>query len=251
MNMSNIDNKIGLVIPCYNEENRLPVGAFEEFIVANSNVFFCFSNDGSSDSTAKILRELRAKFPNQVVIEELVKNMGKAEAVRRGVFKIKKEVDDLDYVGYFDADLATPLSELFYLIRSFNTKERVMVFGSRWSRLGADISRSNMRHYLGRIIATGISITLGLPINDSQCGAKLFSSKLCDELFKDPFSTTWLFDVEIFARLVNKYGHKKMSVVAVEVPLNKWTEIEGSKVSLWDGLTTFYHLWAIRRRYKI
>ena len=52
----NISFQIGIVVPCYNEENRISLLEFEKHIIKNKNHFFCFVNDGSTDKTLKILQ---------------------------------------------------------------------------------------------------------------------------------------------------------------------------------------------------
>lgn len=241
--------EITIVIPCYNEETRLPVRDFEDFLSTYQNISICFSNDGSKDNTLAVLNKIKDSFPEQVLINNLEINQGKAEAVRTGILKSKVFFSP-EYIGFFDADLATPLEEVFFLKDQFSDNKK-LVFGSRWSRLGVTIVRSQQRHYLGRIIATAISLALGLPTYDTQCGAKLFKSTICHQLFKEPFTSKWLFDVEIFARMINLLGREETQNQALEVALNNWHEVAGSKVTYLDGIKSFYFIWKIKRRYKL
>src|SRR5436309_1538575 len=153
-----------------------------------------------------MLESLRTEDPSRYAVLDLSRNGGKAEAVRRGVVSALERPPD--FVGFWDADLATPLSELpsFVDVLARN-KETQMVFGARVRLLGRDISRRPSRHYVGRVGATLISSTLGLPVYDTQCGAKLFrASDMFRDLFAAPFVSRWIFDVEIIARLVQRIG---------------------------------------------
>ena len=162
-----------LVVPCFNEAQRLDSAAFLAGLTAQPRLGFCFVNDGSGDETSLALRELAAKAPERITVVDLDRNRGKAEAVRRGMLTAVEDSKHA-FVGYWDADLSTPLSEVAPFI---NTLERnvdaVAAIGSRWRRLGADIDRRALRHVLGRVFATLASMTLDLPVYDSQCGAKL------------------------------------------------------------------------------
>ena len=77
--------KICIVIPCYNEGDRLPVKEFNNFLTASDSVFFYFVNDGSNDNTSEILNSLRSNWSEKTMVLNLPCNCGKAEAVRRGV----------------------------------------------------------------------------------------------------------------------------------------------------------------------
>ena len=76
--------KICIVIPCYNEGDRLPVKEFNNFLTASDSVFFYFVNDGSNDNTSEILNSLHGNWSEKTMVLNLPCNCGKAEAVRRG-----------------------------------------------------------------------------------------------------------------------------------------------------------------------
>lgn len=219
------------VVPCFNEEERLQPARFLQAARSFDGVEFCFVDDGSTDGTRKILAQLENDGDGQVSCCYLDKNSGKAEAVRQGVrFAGEKKCQ---FIGYWDADLATPLATIgrFQQVILEHPSAK-MICGSRIKRLGADIHRHWYRHYPGRIIATGISILLGLPIYDSQCGAKVIGRDLAQQIFQDPFISPWLFDVELFARFMSLDGKRQVMEQTVELPLESWQDVGKSKISL-------------------
>ena len=98
---------------------------------------------------------------------------------------------DPDYIGYWDADLETPLEAIPALCELLDARPDLeIVFGARVRLLGRAIARSALRHYLGRMFATAASMVLGLAVYDTQCGAKLFrASPAIRALFQEPFLT--------------------------------------------------------------
>jgi dolichyl-phosphate beta-glucosyltransferase len=118
-----------------------------------------------------------------------------------------------------------------------------MVFGSRVKLLSNKITRNPMRHYLGRVFATFASITIGLAVYDTQCGAKVFHNSILKELFFRPFSSRWIFDVEIFMRFRNSQSIDR----AKEVVLDEWTGYDGSKIRLKDLIRIPFELIKIAR----
>lgn len=237
-----------IIIPCYNEENRFSKELFNEFYL-KSEICFCFVNDGSKDNTLQMLNGLQHGRKERIIVVDLKQNSGKAEAVRHGILQ-SINWKQLDFIGYFDSDFATPLSEIPYLLNQFdNNPNYQIVFGSRVKLMGRKIEREILRHYLGRIFSTTASLMLKLPIYDTQCGAKYFRLQLAQQIFSQPFISRWLFDVEIFARIINLYGYEQAAAVMYEAPLNQWSEIGGSKLSFRHYLIAPYELFRIKLRY--
>lgn len=238
-----------LVVPCYNEGRRLPVPEFEDFIRGREDVRICFVNDGSVDDTIILLRGIYERNPHKVILLDMESNCGKAEAVRRGVLRVSG-LSGVTHVGFFDADLATPLNEALRLVLYMDQAGASMAFGSRVKRLGIQIERQAVRHYLGRVFATEASLLLGLPVYDTQCGAKVFRRELAETVFMKPFLSRWFFDVEIFFRLKAFFGSQRLAREVIEVPLNVWIDRGGTKVGLMDFLKAPFELLRIWFVYK-
>lgn len=239
-----------VVVPCYNEAHRLPVDTFQSFASRVRTVRFLFVDDGSTDATLQVLLSLRESDSEAFDILSLEENAGKAEAVRQGILNALKSGPD--YVGFWDADLATPLDAILEFCDLLESRPNIeMVFGARVQLLGRTIRRNLLRHYLGRIFATVASILLGVSVYDTQCGAKLFRVNPClYALLREPFITRWIFDVEIIARLIQADATKSRARdVIYESPLSEWRDVKGSKITPGDFFRAAFEMIAIYRRY--
>ena len=126
-----------------------------------------------------------------------------------------------------------------------------LVMGARVQLLGRRIDRKASRHYLGRVFATAASLTLGIAVYDTQCGAKLFRAS--DELWSvldEPFRSRWIFDVELLARMI-LYRRQRalpgLENAVFEHDLDEWCDVAGSKLSVFDFIRAVPELLAIRR----
>lgn len=244
-----------LVVPCYNEAARLDRDAFLRFLAAAPAEFrILFVDDGSTDDTNGVLSELVRSDPARCSLLTLPANSGKGEAVRLGMLAALRDAPL--YIGYWDADLATPLESVRDLQRVLDENGDVeVVMGARVQLLGHTIERRAWRHYMGRVCATLVSVILDLPVYDTQCGAKLFRrSPRTAELFGDPYTTRWLFDVEILARMLclrrrSGVPLPSMRRAVFEYPLPRWRDVHGSKVSLRDITRTVPDLLRVWLRY--
>lgn len=240
--------KVCIIVPCYNESQRLKLSVFHDFLVQQEQVDLLFSNDGSTDQTGSILEKFVSEHPGRSALFNLKQNAGKAEAVRQGM-KEAFENESYAYIGFWDADLATPLSEILHFLDYMQEDNKKIAIGSRMKRLGSTVDRKRSRHLLGRVFSTFASIILKLPVYDTQCGAKIFSKEL-SYLFEEKFITKWLFDIELLARYRNKAGLNNTLNDVVEVPVKAWVEVGGSKLKLSHMLKVPLELMAINRKYN-
>lgn len=224
-----------IVVPCYNEEHRIDSEAFLN-LAASDGIRLQFVNDGSSDGTGPLVRRLMKETPAIDVID-LPANVGKAEAVRRGLLAAVES--GVPIAGYLDADLSTPGSEILRMVRILEQRSDLMaVFGSRIARLGSRIERSPVRHYTGRVFATVASLALGVAVYDTQCGAKVFrvNANLAAAI-DHPFRSSWSFDVLLCQRLFD--GTTEVPGLPIssflEMPLDDWSDIPGSKLKVTAG----------------
>lgn len=225
--------RLVLVVPCYNEQHRIRIEPFVRCVDGSDGVVILFVDDGSTDGTRAMLEDACRERADSMRVMSLPVNAGKGAAVRAGVREASGWNPEL--IGYWDADLATPLDELPLFLEALATRPTVdLVLGSRVKLLGRTIDRRMSRHYIGRVFATLASMALRLAVYDTQCGAKVFRARPeVLEAFAEPFRARWIFDVEILARLgaiQRRDGGPGLEVTAYELPLRTWSDVEGSKV---------------------
>ena len=186
-------SKVLIVVPCYNEAARLSAPGFAP-LWRRDGVELLFVDDGSRDDTARVLGALCETAEGRAAHISLAKNQGKGEAVRQGMLHALERAPEV--VGYIDADLSTPAHEVLRLVDTIEQTSAAAVLASRVVHMGADIRRRPWRHYLGRVFATAASISLGVPVYDTQCGAKLFRvTPTLREALRTPCAARWAFDV--------------------------------------------------------
>jgi len=241
---------LALIVPCYNEATRLDEPAFRDFVSSRPSVTMLFVDDGSTDATFEILGRLEKSAPGRIGVLRLEANRGKAEAVRLGILEgIRRQAE---LVGFWDADLSTPLEAIDdFLALMAKRPEMDLVLGSRVMLMGRDIRRSAWRHYLGRVFATAASLTLDLPVYDTQCGAKVFRvNEATASVFARPFCSRWIFDVEILARYLavpNRPGDPRRRSRIYEVAVPAWHDVAGTKLRASDFVRSMSELVGIWR----
>jgi glycosyltransferase involved in cell wall biosynthesis len=239
-----------LVVPCHNEASRLQTSAFLDFVARHPSVRLLFVDDGSGDGTVAVLERLGQEAPASIRAMRLQTNQGKAEAVRLGLLDAMTGGPAL--VGFWDADLSTPLTAVAdFLNVAAKFPDVDLILGSRVLLMGRDVRRKASRHYLGRVFATAASLALGLPVYDTQCGAKVFrANEALGRVLSAPFRSRWIFDVEVLARYialpVDDGGTPRRSRI-YELTVPAWHDVPGSKLKASDFIRSVAELVAIWR----
>lgn len=234
-----------IIVPCYNEADRIKTDPFSTLVEQHKDVALFFVDDGSKDRTRVVLEQFQVKHPAQVQILKHETNKGKAAAVFTGV-NAALNMGSFSHIGYLDADLST-LPADFYDMYQLQVQQGLdYIFGSRIRMQGHVIKRNAFRHIAGRIVATLIDSRFRLGIYDTQCGAKCFTSTLCNLVFKTEFKTSWLFDVEIFLRIRQLAPDAK----GMEYALKRWENEKGSKISALSFARVWNEIRLLKKYYR-
>lgn len=232
---NNYQGKLSLVIPLYNEVDRVGL-MFEELknfeTVWKLPYEVILVDDGSSDETLSILKatyedtEQSEKVTYKVVAVE--KNAGKGNALKVGVAEATG-----DHILTLDADMAaTPDSLLEWLgiLEGKTFGDDTILIASREHEKSVIDTNKNDRRVLGRTFNFGIQILTGVNLKDTQCGFKLYPKEIAKRLFENMRVKGWAHDVELI------HNAKLYDIDVVEMPI-RWKEVAESKVSMWsDGL---------------
>ncbi len=232
-----------IVIPAFNEESRIAttlrltldyirnVSPESELIVVN---------DGSTDATATITREVFSETKVATQLLENFPNRGKGAAVRSGLLAAQKPIG-----LFFDADLSTPLDETPKVIEPISNGDVDIAFGSR------AIDRSLIgqhqpwqREQGGRVFNLLVRLATGLPFWDTQCGFKAFRLDVCRPILEAAHIDGFAFDVELL------YLAQRAGLRIREIPV-RWNHAEGSKVDfIHDSLRMLGEVIALRKKHK-
>jgi len=167
---------LSVVIPAFNETKSLKKGVLDEVFDYLSQQKFVWEvllvDDGSTDSTLKLLRKFAAKHQEFRVLAE--PHRGKGGTVIAGVLKARGGV-----VLFADMDQATPISEVEKFLPKFNEGYDIVI-ASRAGREGAPLVRKLMAYGFA-VLRT---LVLRLPYRDTQCGFKAFRKEAAQKIFK-------------------------------------------------------------------
>ena len=213
--------KWSVVIPAFNEEERLPPYLHEvvSYFESRGDPYeVLVVDDGSRDATVDRARAMGQRAPVRVI--PLGGNEGKGAAVRRGMLAATG-----DYRMFADADGATPIAELKRLEAALAAGADIAIGSRAMQDPGVSVVARPHRVAAGRVF-NWLVARLGLAgIGDSQCGFKAFTAHAAEVLFSRVRTRGFGFDVEILL-LARSAGFR-----VAEVPVN-WADKPGSKVGV-------------------
>jgi dolichyl-phosphate beta-glucosyltransferase len=235
-------NSLSIVVPAYNEENRLPQTLRQVLEwMARGNFSFLeviVVDDGSRDGTASVVEALARENPCLRLLRN-PGNRGKGYAVRHGMLEAKGE-----WILYTDADLSSPIAEMEKLCKAAREQDAGVAIGSRAvDRSLVEVHQPALRELSGRCFNLVMRAVTGLPFRDTQCGFKLYRADAARKIFSRQKQDGFSFDVE------DLLIAKKLGVRTVEVPV-RWSNVEGTKVQLSQGIMSFLDLVKIRMDHR-
>jgi dolichyl-phosphate beta-glucosyltransferase len=216
---------LSIIIPAYNEENRLPrtLGQVFAFLEKRSYSYeVIVVENGSTDRTLQIARELAAQNESLMVIHEELR--GKGNAVRSGMLSAHGE-----YRFICDADLSMPIEEIGKFLPP-QLSDFDIAIGSREAPGAVRYNEPPYRHWGGRAINLIIRWLILPGLNDTQCGFKCFRAKSTSDLFRQQTLTGWSFDFELL------YLARRKKLRIKEIPIRWYFDADSKVDAVRDAL---------------
>jgi len=230
--------EISVVIPCYNEEDKISstIKTIDDFLNRNNiSGEIIVVDDGSQDKTLWVVQNTETK--NSLKIISYMPNRGKGFAVKKGMLASTGK-----FVLFTDADLSTPIEEFNKLLPFVKQGYDVVIASRALPSSQLSPSQPFYRKFIGYICRQIVRALLLPEIKDTQCGFKLFTRKAVDEIL--PFMETegFAFDIEMLA--IARMKNLKIKEVGV-----LWKNNPSSKVNIFkDTVKTFLEVIKISRR---
>jgi glycosyltransferase involved in cell wall biosynthesis len=231
--------KLSIIIPCYNEEKRLPatLEALAQFVADPANKALTLEaivvDNASRDATFAIANEFAASHPYVRIMQEATR--GKGAAVRSGVYAARGE-----YIFMCDADLSMPMGEMPKFFAP-TLGDYDVAIGSSEGKGAKRFNEPFMRHLQGRVGSLLTKIILGLNYEDTQCGYKCFKRDAAHTIFKRQTLNGWGFDFELLQ--ICKTHNLNVKVV----PIHWYYRADGNIQFGLSAMKTLSELWKVRQ----
>jgi dolichyl-phosphate beta-glucosyltransferase len=231
--------RLSVVIPCYNEEQRLPrtIEQIERYLAARGEPYeIVLVDDGSADGTRGVMDAAAARNPS-VRLEFLPHNRGKGRALAQGVAAARGAE-----ILVTDADLSTPIEELGKLQVALAAGAGVAIASRAMRESRVEVSQPFYRVLMGKVFNLIVQAVLLPGIWDTQCGFKLFRADVAKDAFGGLTTDGFGYDPEVLFRA------KRRGVRITEVPVI-WRNSAPTKVSpISSSLDMFKHVVRVRFR---
>lgn len=215
-----------ITIPVLNEEETLyeqvekVVMFIEKHHCSGIDVSIAIADNGSTDRTVKIAKELVGKHPNGIRLVS-VPEKGVGAALQASWSSSKA-----DLIGYMDLDLATDMKHINEVVDVFHSQSCDILYGSRLSKGSVVKGRSLKREITSRVFNFILQAYLRVDIKDGMCGFK-FLRRDCFPSIKQQGANSkgWFFCTELL--VVGIWQGKRV----IGLPVN-WTDDPNSKVNI-------------------
>jgi dolichol-phosphate mannosyltransferase len=186
-----LESKLSIIIPVYNQQSKVSysIQRIKESIESSfSNYELIVSNDGSSDDTLAVLRDIAEK-DEHIRIISYTPNRGKGYAVKQGILHSCGEV-----VIFLDGDLDISPDSIKEYVEQLDNNDLVIA-SKRHPESNVTIPRSRA------LLSTGfhflIKMATGISQRDTQAGFKVGNGDIMRAIFRNISINRYAFDVEL------------------------------------------------------
>jgi dolichyl-phosphate beta-glucosyltransferase len=234
--------KLSVIIPAYNEAERLPSTLEEAYGWLTEQLADSFEiivvDDGSSDETVAKTRAMITSHPHLKLLVQ-PQNRGKGAAVKRGMLEATGDIR-----LFMDADHSTHIREAEKVLAAIDEGSEVIIASRQHPESDISVSQSWLREHMGKSFNFIMRSIVGLKMEDTQCGFKAFTAKAAEDIFSRQKLEGFSFDVELLF-LASKLGYR-----TAEIPV-EWINEPNSRVRMIaDPLLMFADVVRIRRLHK-
>jgi glycosyltransferase involved in cell wall biosynthesis len=229
---------LSIIIPAYNEAERIPktILAMDKALSkAQYSYEIVVVNDGSTDATATVIKNL-SKVVDNLKLIDFRENSGKGNAVRQGMLLSSGNIRLLA-----DADNSTSIDQFENMMPYFKEGYDVVIGSRAVAGAKLDPPEPWLRRVAGGALNLLVQLLLLPGIHDSQCGFKAFTEHAAKDVFTPAVISGWGFDVEVLV-LAKKMGYR-----IKEMPVH-WANDPRSHVRLRSGLQFLRDISIIRWR---
>lgn len=232
---------LSIIIPAHNEEKRLPPSLDKIDVFLQQQDYateVIVVENGSRDQTFQVATKYAEKYPYVRVIQSPNSQRGKGLAVKHGMLAAEG-----DWRFICDADLSMEIDDLVYFLPPY-TDGKDIIIASREAPGAKRIDEPSYRHFMGRINNQIIKWAALPDFEDTQCGFKMFSREVAEDLFGIQKMNGIGFDVELL------FIAKKRGYAVKEVPIT-WYYDPYSTMRLWDdSVKMLKEIWEIRQNWR-
>lgn len=229
--------KLSVVVPCYNEESRFRDGFVHYYSYLRKQKYpweLILVNDGSGDSTLKLMQTAARSKPNIKIIS-YSPNHGKGYAIVQGI-----KAANGRYVLFSDIDHSVKIDTIESFYKYFDTGADVVIGSRRVKGAKILVHQHPIREFLGQGFTFLVRLIIDWRIADATCGFKAFEKKAAKEIFPKITIFGWAFDAEII------YIAKILGLKISQAPVS-WSDVRGTKVNLKRDIAgSFFGLLKIR-----